>query len=180
MKNGTSLILLVISVALFYVFVDPQYQKVKVLSSEASEYRSVIDNVNDLTDKRDALLEKLQSLNKTEVTRLGKVLPDHVDAVRLAMDFDAIAAKYGISIKNIRVTNDKKENTTTVIDTSLSRPYKKVNITFEFIATYENFRKFMRDIEQSLRIIDIRSINFVTNDTNFSEYEVSIDTYWLK
>jgi len=116
---------------------------------------------------------------KNDVERINKVLPNNVDTVRLATDFDSIASKYGISIKNIQSIESKNSNSSTIIQSD-GKAYNAVDVNFSFVASYDNFRNFMQDIEKSLRIIDIESVSFDQGDSGLSEYRVSIKTYWLK
>ncbi|MDQ3089864.1 MAG: hypothetical protein M3Q24_01785 [bacterium] len=180
MKTTTPVILILVSAGLFYTFISPHYEKVQALQGEANEYSEVLDNVEELTEKRDELLIKFNAIPKADVVRVEKALPDNIDSVRLALDFDTIAAKYGISIKNINLSERQGGGDQGIIQAGNVNQYETATVTFSFVATYPNFRKFIRDIESSLRIIDIRSIGFITGESGFYEYTVSIDTYWLK
>ena len=53
-------------------------------------------------------------------------------------------------------------------------------MSFKVSAPYENFVKFMKDLEQSLRIVDVTALSFKANANNIYDYSVSIKTYWLK
>ncbi|MDB5266953.1 MAG: hypothetical protein JWN89_768 [Parcubacteria group bacterium] len=181
MKNSTAIVLILIAGGLFYTFINPQYTKVKGLRDEANKYDEILSNVSTLTETRDSLLMKYRSMPKVELERLSKVLPDNVDTVKLAMDFDTIAAKYGISIKSIQTGEVKNDTGSNIVQPTAGKPYETVGVTFSFVSSYENFRKFMHDIEQSLRLIDVKSVSFETRgDGGLYEYKVSIQTYWLK
>ena len=96
------------------------------------------------------------------------------------MDFDNISAKYGISIKSIKVLNAKNSTASSVAEAVSTKPYNATTVSFSFVTNYDNFRRFMKDIEQSLRIIDVKSVSFTAGDNGLNEYNVSIQTYWLK
>lgn len=180
MKNSTAFILILTAAGLFYTVMAPQYSKSQDLRAQAAEYKNILQNVSSLTDKKNDLLVKYQAMPKAEIERIDKVLPDTVDTVRLAMDFDTIASKYGISIKSIQVVENRNDNTTKIIQNVADKPYNTVNVTFSFITNYDNFRKFMQDIEKSLRIIDTKTVAFDSGESGLNEYKVSIQTYWLK
>lgn len=179
MKSTTAIIFILVAIGLFYTVINPHYAKVQGLRVEAAKYSDVLSNVETLNQKRDELLLKYNSIPKEQLSRIEKSLPDHIDSVKLAVDFDSIASKYGISIKNIK-TSEKKDDSSGIIQATSIVPYQTVTVNFSFVSTYDNFRKFMRDIESSLRIIDIRSVGFISTDNGLYEYTVSIDTYWLK
>ena len=180
MKNSTAIVVLLISLGLFYTYIAPEYTKVQGLRSNLIEYEGIIQNVSTLAQKRDALLVKYNNVPGAEVSRLTKALPDYINTVRLAMDFDNISAKYGISIKSIKVINAKNSSASSVAEAVSTKLYNATTISFSFVTNYDNFRKFMKDIEQSLRIIDVKSVSFTAGDNGLNEYNVSIQTYWLK
>jgi len=180
MKNLTAIILILISAGLVYTVAMPQYQKSKDLRARSAEFHNILTNVSSLNDKKQDLLVKYQAMPKTEVDRVNKVLPDTIDTVRLAMDFDGIASKYGISIKNIQTSDNKNANTAVIIQPTSSKPYDSVTVTFSFVSTYDNFRKFLGDIEKSLRVIDVKTVDFDSSESGLSDYKISVQTYWLK
>lgn len=180
MKNSTALALLLLSVGLFYTFISPHYDKVMALRDQSNKYKEILANVIELGKKRDTLTARYNNLPENEIARLEKVLPGNVDTVNLAMNFDSIAAKYGISIKTIRTSDQGDSPTGEVIQTDTGKSYQPVTVSFSFVATYDNFRSFMQDIEKSLRIVDVESVAFASAPNGLNSYNVSVKTYWLK
>lgn len=180
MKTTTSLILLLVSVGLFYTFIMPEYAKVQALRVEAAQYQDVLTNVADLSTKRDELLLKYNAIPKDETDNLKKILPDNVNVVELALNLDSIASKYGISIKNVKTIDDKADQSATTVQAPQTGPYQRVVISFSFVSTYENYRKFQHDLEQSLRIIEVKNVSFDTGENGLNQFQMQIETYWLK
>lgn len=180
MKNTTGIILLILSAALFYTFTSPQYEKVKALSVTAGEYRTVLNNISDIAEQRDELLDSYELIPRTEIERLGKVLPGNVDTVQLALDLDTIAARYGISIKNVRIDDTSINNASLPVLPEYGKPYEKTTVSFSFISNYANFRKFLADLEKSLRLMNVKEVSFQAADSGLYEHQLSIETYWLK
>jgi hypothetical protein len=180
MKNPTNLILIVLSLGLFYTFTSPQYQDMKALQTSANEYRDVIANVSHIAETRDALLVNYEQMPRAELGRLSKILPDNVDTVRLALDLDTIAARYGISIKDVRIETKTDPNAALAVLPDHALPYEKVPVTFTFISNYPNFMKMLGDLEKSLRIMDVKSASFKVSETGLYEHKLTVDTYWLK
>lgn len=180
MKNNTSIILILLSIGLFYTFTSVQYQDVKELQSLANEYRNVLKNASALVDLRDNLLVSYSAFPRAEVERLNKVLPDNIDIVRLALDLDTMAARYGISIRSIQSAVGKDRGSGRIVLPENEDVYETVTVSFSFISSYENFKRLLGDVERSLRIMDVRSISFQASDSGFYEYKVTVETYWLK
>jgi Tfp pilus assembly protein PilO len=180
MKNTTAFILLLVAIGLFYAFIMPTYEKVQALQTQSNQYKDILANVEALSDRRDDLEVKYKNTPPAEIARLERILPENVDTVNLAMNFDSIAARYGISIQSIRTIESKEDTGKKVVQAKTAKPYESMTVSFSFFATYENFRKFMADIEKSLRIIDVKSVSFQATENNIYEFQVSVETYWLK
>ncbi len=180
MKTTTSTFLILLSIAIFYTFTSPQYEKVKVLSAQAAEYEGVLDNLTQIAQTRDQLLISYESLPKDQLARLTKALPPDVDAVRVALNLDTIAAQYGISIKSIKVSLASQANTNEVLLPDYDQSYSKLTVSFSFSSSYPNFRSFLADLEKNLRIMNIQSTIFQAADTGPYEHQIVIETYWLQ
>lgn len=180
MRNSTALILLMISAGLILSFVLPYYDKVMALRARSSEYNQILDNLANIGQMRDDLKVKYDNINSLEVAKLEKVLPPTSNTVSLATDFDSIAARYGISIKSINSLDPSMQSADGIVQATPSGPYSEALVTLSFIARYENFRAFMSDIEQSLRIIDVNAVSFQATDDGLYEFKVSVKTYWVK
>lgn len=180
MINNTTIVLLLLSVGLFYTFTNVQYQKVKKLYTLAGEYQSALDRVSDIVELRDTLLADYGTIAPTEIERIDKVLPDNIDNVRLALDLDGMAARHGISIQNVQTATDSGESTDLVVLPEYEGAYDRVIVSFGFVSNYSNFVDLLLDLEKSLRIMDIESVAFQTGESNFYDFRVAVETYWLK
>jgi len=100
---------------------------------EADEYRKVLDGAVAISETSMDIEDKYRELPKAEIERLNKVLPDNVDGVRLALDLDGIAARYGISLKKVQVDRQLDDNSG-VISVGDTGPYEMVNVTFTFVS----------------------------------------------
>lgn len=180
MKNNTAIILILLSIGLFYTFISDQYEDVKKLNTLANGYQDVLKNVSAIIELRDNLIVNYEAFPKEEIDRINKILPDNIDTVRLALDLDGIASRHGISIKSIQTMANSDKGLNRIALPENEESYGKVTISLGFISNYDNFTNFLDDIEKSLRIMDVKSISFQTGDSNLYDYQVSIDTYWLK
>jgi len=183
----TPVLLLVLSVALFFGFVKKQYAKMGELKGEIVVYEDALRKAELLNAKRDALEKKRSEIGLANVSDLEKILPDSVDTVRLVMDINGIASRYGVLIKSIDI-NDRSQ----VSDEPGGRPsldsetvamkaYGSIGLSFNVDTTYDKFVSFITDMEESLRIIDITEIEVETTDNaGIYGFKVQAETYWLK
>lgn len=197
MKNLTPFILIILAIGTFFFLIDPKYKDIQQLNAQISENKQTLELARRLRAQRDDLRNKFNQISQRERQDLEKLLPDNVDNVRLIIDIETIADTVGILIKDIDIKTPEQDSNQprtavaqeSVFDTSSSAMrYVDSNkigiITFSFTITtrYEDFLVFLEQLEESKRIVDIRSIELSrgTGDTSFFDYKVTFDTYWLK
>jgi Tfp pilus assembly protein PilO len=186
MKNIFSIIFIGAAIASFVIIVQPRYKEIQELQKKSGELEQVLANARKLQSLRDELLEKRNSLNQTDLTRLEKMVPDSVDNVKLILELQNIANQYNLQIE---AANTNKEETTeegkepkkeaSLVDVE-SRDYGIITLNFNITGNYQNFLSFLRDIERNLRVTDIRNVAFASDGTGVYSFQLSLDTYWLK
>lgn len=177
MSTIVSIILILASAGLFFGYVDPTYTKIQADQLIKADYDKALNNSKDLQSERDKLLDKRNKMDRSETEKLAKLLPDNIDNVRLIIDIDEMAKTYGMRIRNFKADAGEKKDT---IGTDTSK-YGTLTLSFSTTATYQTFLAFLRDLEHSLRIIDVSAVQFSSGDTNaLYDYNVTVKTYWLK
>lgn len=182
MKNVIATILIIVSLGLFFLFTNKVYQEIKAQRANIEELNLALRQSRDILAKRSDLADKYNNFKSSDLNSLEKLLPDYVDNVKLILDMNSIAKQYGMSLKSIKVNDgqsDSKSSSSQKIG-PIDSAYQSINMSFKVSAPYENFVKFMKDLEQSLRIVDVTSLSFKANANNIYDYSVSIKTYWLK
>lgn len=181
MKNIWPIILIAISVGLFFFYIDPAYKEIQELGLQKQEYDTVLANAEEFQKKRDELRQKYNQFSPDEVEKLRKLLPDTVDNVRLILDIDNIATQHDIVIQNISIIQSESNNKQS--SSRSTSAYGEIGVSFSFSASYSQFRSFLRDLEDSLRLVDITDITASkTKSTEGSglNYTMSLKTYWLR
>lgn len=194
-KLLTALIALVIAAAIFIVYTRPAYTTAKAIQAEVSQYDAALDKSRELQELKRSLLARYNTFGTDQLARLSKLLPDHIDNVRLTLDLDSMAARHGMAIQNVTLntpakkTDDKKAPTILGTLGTKQREYDSLTLQFVTAGTYSDFVSFMNDLESSLRIVDIVALTIEPSGTGnqstvseepFYRYSVSIRTYWLK
>lgn len=185
------IILFVASIGLFLGFTNPIFKTTKELKAEVATYTEALANSKQLEERRDELVAKYNEFAPSDVERLRKLLPDNVDNIRLILEIDYIASRYGMSVTNVAFDVDNKEaagaeNAIAEGGASLNMTNRDIgtfDLSFSTQASYDNFQKFLADLESSLRIVDIQGITFDSTageGKDFYKYNIKIKTYWLK
>lgn len=192
MSNIISTCLLIASVGVFFGYINPTYgaqtgktelkeKSIRELRDESVQYSDALEKTREIEKVRTGLLEKYNGIPIEERERIEKLLPDHIDSVRLIIDVNNIASQYGMTLKNIGLTGSETtkpvEGTSGAIGPKTER-IKSVELKFNVSGAYDDFRSFIKDLERSLRLVDVISVSFIANDTS-SAYSVALSTYHL-
>jgi len=183
MKNSfTTIFLVILSVGVFYVYVQPQYTKIQDLIIQKTEYKDALDKAEQVAVKRDELLKEYNAISKENMTRLDRILPLNLNTVKLVADINSVGGRHGITIRNVGVTEPIADNAREVATGATKKPFQSTTIRFLFDADYNKLKDFLRDLEASLQLIDIQSIKIskITDLSGMYSYDVSIQTYWIK
>lgn len=172
------IILIIVALGLFFGYIDPTYIQIKELRVEEKTYDEALNQSRELQEIRDALLSRYNTFSQQDLNRLEKLLPDHVDNVRLILDIDSIASNYNMRTRNVTVSEVSSEDKNII--GANQNAVDSVVLSFSVAATYENFIRFIKDLESSLRIVDFVGLSFSSTEGDAFNFNMSIRTYWLK
>jgi len=180
MRALLPVLFVVIAGGIFFGFIDPTFSRLKDIRAEEVQFDQALTRSKELQQVRDQLLSRYNTFSANDLDRLEKMLPDNIDNVRLVLDFDAIASRYGMRLRNIALekTSDIRASQGRV--GAGDSAYQSVVLSFSVTGGYDSFRSFLEDLEQSLRLVDVSSISFGASPSGLYDYSVSINTYWLK
>lgn len=191
-KAILSIIFIGASIMIFTLYVRPTYDQIQDNRALVAGFDEALAKTREIQELKNSLLSRYNLFAGNNLERLQKMLPDHVDNVRLVLDMDGIASKYNIRIQNVEVqsTPDGRTDRNSIIlngGVAENRPYRSLNLQFEVLATYDDFVLLMRDLETSLRIVDLTSLSVrPRNDVASAgtsaplySFGVSLRTYWL-
>ncbi len=176
------LILTIAAGAIFFVYTDPKYQDVKALRTQEAEYDQALTKSRELQETRNKLIAKRNTFSPDDLRKLERLLPDNVDNIRLIIDIDTIAARYGLRIRNVAVNAPKsgrEERSSAAVGESGDK-VGSVELSFSLPARYEDFQRFLSDLERSVRVVDVNSISFSVGEGDLMQFAVAVKTYWLR
>lgn len=184
-KNVTPIILIVLALGIYFTFTRTKLDDLKAVKEVNLQYQQALNNSERLVKVRDSVLKTYNDISADDRERLEKMLPDNVDNVRLIIDANGVAARHGLAIKNVKTSatnmaNSSATPTNTRISPNVPSTYDTVTLSFNVSTNYQTFIDFLKDLEASLRIMDISKITLSVSDTGIYDYGVEIKTYWLK
>jgi len=200
-----SFIFIGIAIFLIFGYVKPTFDDAEVIKSNTGQYDKALSKAREIQELKRSLLSRYNLFAGSNLGKLEKLLPDHVDNVRLVLDIDGIASARGIRISSVKAQKDADTATDAqtgggvgfVSAAKAAQPYQTLVLEFNTTATYADFKLFLQDLEHSLRLVDLVSLdvspaqrpnNPLVDDREGSglnlpeiyKFKVGIKTYWLK
>lgn len=184
---------LVAAGGIFLFYTKPAYDGVQAMRTQIAEYDAALQKAAELQQRKQELLSRFNAFNPTDRERLEKLLPDHVDNVRLILDLDSLSGKHGMAVQNVVVSTPSSAQNTQGAASTISaskQKYDSLTLKFTTSATYETFQRFLTDLEQSLRIVDLVSLKIAAGGapttaggavpSDLYTFDIVLRTYWLK
>ncbi len=187
-KYIISAILFASAGAAFMLYTRPAYDAVQAKLGENSQYDAALNKAAQLQAVKQGLLDKYNKFSPNDLERLQKLLPDHVDNVALILDLDNLASHYGLGLENVDVSAPASAATSKTAVGAVGAAglkYDSLMIKFSTHATYQEFSRFLMDLEASLRVVDLVTLSIgdgggTQNGEPVYNFSISLRTYWLK
>lgn len=187
-KTIISVIGIIAAAGIFFFYTKATYDSAQGTRTQIGEYDAALLKAAELQERKEALLKRFNEFNPEDRDRLQKLLPDHVDNVRLILDLDNIASRRGMALQNVVVSTPGAGLTTqTAVGTisSAKQKYDVLTTKFSTQGTYSSFQQLINDLETSLRIVDLVNLKIspgivVGAGEPIYSFEVTLRTYWLK
>lgn len=185
------IILIASSFAVFFGYIDPNYKggvngsgldyskaDVIFLKTELAKYDDILNSSTKIISQRDVLVAKKNTITEVDKAKLERLLPSNIDNIRLIIEISKIAEARNLVAKNISVGDMTQTAADTIGQTNT--PYGTLSLKFTVNSSYNNFLNLLLDLENNLRLLDITDISFNATETGFYDFNVSLNTYWLK
>lgn len=180
-------IALVSAGGVFFTYTKPTYDASGATRAEIAEYDAALTKAAELQELKQTLLTRYNTFSREDIDRLKKMLPDHIDNVRLILDLDNLAGANGLALQNVVVSTPSSESQAQTAASAISssrQGYDSVTLSFTTIASYETFLKFLSDLQTSLRIVDLVSLKLAPSGAPggalLYSFDITLRTYWLK
>ncbi|MDO8555099.1 MAG: type 4a pilus biogenesis protein PilO [bacterium] len=194
MKNFISILFIVGGVVLFWFWTKPLLNDIDGLVSKKETIDKALADSRQMQEMRQSILDKYNAISEEDLSRLSKMLPEKQIIANLILEVENVAKNSGTVFKNFdssKVANEEKTQsavkyeyaggeTSSAANNKTQKMYSKVAFGVSVSASYENFIVFLKELENSLHMIDVNSISFSSGDKNFYEFKIDADTYFKK
>ena len=180
MKKYAPIILVLLAVAVFFGFIDPQYERVQTLRAEEGEYQSALEKAENVSQLQEELNAQYEAFSTDDLRKLSTILPQEVDRFRLLNDIDYLARRSGIALSSVGIAGERDQNANEVSSSEASRAHTSLTGSITFETTYENFKSFLRVLEKNLQVIDVTTIAISPGEGRDYSFNLGFSTYSLK
>ncbi len=181
MRTILSIIMILASVGGFIIYIVPTYKDAQTISQKKTEYLGLLDNATKLEKQRNDLLLKYNSVEKSDIERLEKMLPANPDNVKLILEIDALAKTQGLSLQNVKIKSSETDAKSKPATTKVNADIGTLTLEFTTVGPYPGYVKFVNILEKNLRIMDVQKVTFLAPDDKTSyQYQTTVETYWVK
>jgi Tfp pilus assembly protein PilO len=181
------IILIIISIGVFFTYIDTEYQDILELKKTKKNFVDQELKTNKIIKERRELIERYEKIDPESEKGLQKLLPNHVDNVELIVDIQRIIKENGIGIQisdiSLTKVNSAKKTKNGQIEFEDEKKYNSIDVSFSFTTKYDIFKRFMSNIKESLRVLDVVSINFKPQIKKLGEssdnfkFDIKLRTY---
>ncbi len=189
MRNLFTILFFCGAVGIFFLYTSPSYDGMQSLEAQNAQYNAALDKAAQLQSLKQTLLQKYNSFDPNSLSRLSTMLPDQVDNIRLILDLDNLAGRFGMAIQNVNISSPDTQSGSVVSSiSSAAQPYDSLTIQFSTHGTYQQFLQFLSALQSSLRLVDIQNITLspggatgaAQSTTAAYAYGLTLQTYWLR
>ncbi len=192
----TVLTVLVILVASYYLLIRPKYQKI-VASINATFYErnQLAPKYKELSDYQ-ALIEAYKKVNPDDVKKIQGLIPKDYIKEDLFTEMIYLASTKGLTVTSLNIVKDSEATSSAPVGTTrraagntpatstpasdLRLPNGVGSFNVKIVlgkVTYPTLKAWLLTMENSLRVIDVKSLSF---DPKTDSASLEMTTYYLK
>ncbi|MEI6042014.1 MAG: hypothetical protein WCQ00_00380 [bacterium] len=185
MKTLAQIFFIASAVAAFIFYINPNYALIQQKQADLQKLDEANGKAMELRVKREKLTSDRKKIDDVQLKNLDKFLPDGVENVKLIIDIQHIANL--VLSQNIRgakvIGGASKTGATGNASPSIGSDNKKygtIALNFGVTTSYDQFILFLQSLEDNLRLVDVSEISFTAADNDKYDFNVTLQTYWLK
>lgn len=156
MKNIVILILILVFIGIVFLLVLPAYNKLTLLNREIKWQEHLLEDKEAVIAKTEQLKQDYE-IHKDELKKASYALPSGKEIPNLIVQLEALASENGLVLESLNFLEEAKTKSK---EAQTPKPYKNLEVSLQAAGTYESLENFLRALELNIRLMDIKSIDF--------------------
>lgn len=170
------------AITVFFAWTNPAFKEITELKVEKESFTRALESFRELQEMRDRILEKFNSISVEDSASLAKMVPEDSEQTELMVEISNLAQASGVVISRLDVQPEaiieKIASFTPSSNGNLN--YRKVDLDISFSSSYEGFSVFLKELQKSLRLVDINEVGFTGRGENLYEFNIKAVSYFKK
>lgn len=163
----------------FFSWTQPILDSIRGLSEQKGILNEKLSSLKEIEKERENILVSYNSVGDVNREKVNKILPSQMEEMDLIVEMERIAVKSGVVLKDVNISDAKQAQESANSAKNKEGLYpNEVGLTVKASGSYQSFKEFLKNIEANLRIIDVESLDFISGDVDFYEYNMKIKSYW--
>lgn len=154
-----------------FFILKPKVDEIKATNTHVETTLLVLDADRAYLNSLEQSIGAAQNISPTVLDEVDQALPRDSRIPELLVLFGSTAERDGVRVTNIAFADTRVTNT--AVTTSVAELQISLNVN---AISYPQIKRFLRDIEGSLRLMDIIGINVSTHGEE-SAYAIQLKTY---
>jgi Tfp pilus assembly protein PilO len=163
-------------------FIQPTYGEIKNLTQEIETKEANLEKKQKLIVDIEKLVNQYEDI-AGRVNKVFYALPNEAEIPNVLVQLEALASKNGMIFESSSFSKAQQSAQNKTTSGNGAAPFsetikqqdaieqiKSVSIDISLTGSYENFKNYLRDLENNIRIMDIASVSF-SNSSSSSEKE---------
>jgi len=177
-KPVATIIILIINLILIFLFVAPKYQESNNLQLNLAQKQIEYDAQSDYYGK---VLEALKSINdrKDVLEKIDSALPLDFSLASVIYFLQNEAIENQLNIKSITFSKDLPQTKEEFLSANSNQEVKSVGFAVNLSGSYQGFKKFLSDLDKSVRLFQVDRIYFSSPQGSSSELTYSPDQFQI-
>lgn len=189
-KALTPIVAILLALGLIITHVQPSFVSIKALQDETADYVDALAKANEFKALIDEKVALRNTFDPFDLERLAIMLPEEQNELALILSLDALAQDEGMSLSGIQigqsVTPEAAEaegeipEEEVVAEPAALLLLEHVDISFSLEGTYDEFRSFVSNLEESLVMFEIMSAKLGASEGDSATYELTVRAFNLR
>lgn len=171
--------------AVLAMFIVPGWQHFLSVKADSRRLQDINAEVDTLTQKRDELVDQINSITRDSLTRLDQMVPLAAHAPEFLVAVQKMATTHLLRITRLDLAADistKPKIPPPNLESVESQQgtaagYQTMRVNMEVTGPYESFKNFLQELESSIRITDVSALTLKPVENGFSML-LSLDAYY--
>jgi len=122
--------------------------------------------------------ESYNSISSNNKEAINKMMPEEYDQEELFAYMDNLAKHIGLTLNAVSINDNKKKRNALALEEGNARAIQEIEVSLDFSGVdYRTLKQVLAAFENSLRLIDVRTIAFSPGDNSLAG---ELTTYYIK